>query len=176
MEQQSNYPVLNIPADEKELYQYLDQLYTKTQKAKKDRKAIKHNGLLEIIISGVTIQTAVHNIKANRGADTPGTDNESMRQILELPYEQVIDTIQEHFSQYQPRMIRRVYIPKPGKTSLRPLGIPAVTDRIIQECVRIVIEPILEAQFYSHSYGFRPYRDTHMALERIADIVHVFVN
>lgn len=99
MEQQSNYPILNIPADEKELYQYLDQLYIKTQKAKEERKAVKHNGLLEIITSEVTIQTAVHTIKANRGADTPGTDNETMRQILELPYEQVIDTIQEHFHQ-----------------------------------------------------------------------------
>lgn len=172
MEQQSNYPVLKIPADERELYQYLDQLYAKTQKAKEDKKVVKHNGLLEIIISPITIQTAIHNIKGNRGAETPGTDGETMRQIIELPYELVIGTIQEQCKQYQPRMIRRVNIPKPGKQEKRPLGIPAVIDRIIQECVRIVIEPILEAQFYSHSYGFRPYRDTHMALERVTDIVH----
>jgi retron-type reverse transcriptase len=52
---------------------------------------------------------------------------------------------------------------------MRPLGIPTMLDRIIQECIRIVIEPICEAKFYPHSYGFRPYRATKHA---IADIVH----
>jgi group II intron reverse transcriptase/maturase len=72
----------------------------------------------------------------------------------------------------RPIPIRRVHIPKPGKQETRPLGIPAILDRVIQECVRIVIEPILEAQFFNHSYGFRPYRDAHMALERATEIVH----
>ena len=52
------------------------------------------------------------------------------------------------------------------------LGIPTIRDRIVQECMRIVLEPILEAQFFAHSYGFRPMRDTAMAMERIKRMVH----
>lgn len=50
--------------------------------------------------------------------------------------------------------------------------VPSIIDRIVQECIRIVIEPILEAQFFNHSYGFRPMRDAHMALARVTDLVH----
>ena len=59
-----------------------------------------------------------------------------------------------------------------GKSEMRSLGIPTIIDRIIQECIRSTIEPILEAQFFKHSYGFRPMRDAHMALNRVTDIVH----
>lgn len=65
------------------------------------------------------------------------------------------------------------YIDKPGKAEKRPLGIPTIRDRIVQECIRIVLEPILEAQFWEHSYGFRPMRDTHQALARVTDLVHI---
>ncbi len=73
---------------------------------------------------------------------------------------------------YKPYLLRRVWIPKPGKAEQRPLGIPAMIDRIVQETLRIIIEPIMEAQFFKHSYGFRPMRDAHMALERTTDICH----
>jgi group II intron reverse transcriptase/maturase len=73
---------------------------------------------------------------------------------------------------YNPRLLRRIWIPKPGKDEKRPLGIPAVIDRIIQEVLRTIIEPIMEAQFFKHSYGFRPMRDAHMALERTTNICH----
>ena len=71
---------------------------------------------------------------------------------------------------YHPKMVRRVWIPKPGKTEKRPLGIPTIVDRIIQECVRNVIEPMAEAQFFEHSYGFRPMRSADMAVARIKHI------
>ncbi|MEQ8192240.1 MAG: reverse transcriptase domain-containing protein, partial [Candidatus Eremiobacterota bacterium] len=73
---------------------------------------------------------------------------------------------------YTPTDIRRVNIPKDGTTEIRPIGIIATIEKIIQECVRMIIEPILEAQFFDHSYGFRPLRDAHMALERIQFITH----
>lgn len=169
MEQQSDYPILKSELD---LHNYLDKIYAKAKLAKEHGERPKFKGLLEIISSPITIQTAVHNIKSNRGAETPGSDDTTIRDILEKPFITVINSVQKSLKNYQPTPIRRVYIPKPGKQETRPLGIPSIFDRIIQECTRLVIEPILEAQFFNHSYGFRPYRDAHMALERITNIVH----
>ena len=66
---------------------------------------------------------------------------------------------------YQPQPVRRKWIDKPGSTEKRPLGIPAVRDRVVQTALRMVQEPIWEAQFAEHSYGFRPGRGvrTHCA-------------
>ena len=120
-----------------------------------------------------TIVTAIHNIKSNHGSETPGVDGKQMRRdYLEKPFQWVIKDIQKAFSYFEAQKIRRKYIDKPGKAEKRPLGIPTIRDRIVQECIRIVLEPILEAQFYAHSYGFRPMRDTAMALERIDIIMH----
>ncbi|MGM2799594.1 reverse transcriptase domain-containing protein, partial [Bacillus cereus group sp. Bce004] len=85
----------------------------------------------------------------------------------------VVQLVQESFRNYRPEPIKRKYIPKPNSKELRPLGIPSIIDRVIQECVRLIIEPILEAQFFHHSYGFRPMRDSSMALVRTTDIVHI---
>lgn len=169
MEQPSDYQILMSGG---ELRSYLDRLYTEAKTAKERGVKAKFKGLLEVISSPITIQTAIHNIKSNSGADMPGTDGAIMRDLLEKPFEEVIQAVQENLKNYRPVSIRRVHIPKPGKQETRPLGIPAILDRVIQECVRLVIEPILEAQFFNHSYGFRPYRDAHMALERVTEIVH----
>lgn len=169
MDQQSDYPILS---SETELRRHLDGYYSKSKKAKERGEIAKFHGLLEIISSPITIQTAIHNIKSNKGADTPGTDEKTMRQLLERPFSEVIQTVQESLKCYQAKPIRRVHIPKPGKTETRPLGIPNILERVLQECVRLVIEPILEAHFFNHSYGFRLYRDAHMALERVSNIVH----
>ncbi len=148
-------------------------MYRLTKEALEKKDLPRFKGLLEVISSETVILTAIHKIKANHGSQTPGSDGETMREhILEKDYPDVIARVQESLKDYCPAPVRRVYIPKPGKTEKRPLGIPAIIDRIIQECVRLVIEPILEAQFFTHSYGFRPMRDAHMALERTTDIVH----
>ena len=65
---------------------------------------------------------------------------------------------QLRMASYQPLPVKRVWIPKPGTTERRPLGIPAVRDRIVQTALRLVIEPIFEHRFAEHSYGFRPGR------------------
>lgn len=168
MAQQFDYP-----KTETELRETLDTLYktAKTAYDNGDRPSI--GGLIEIMACETTIITAIHNIKSNKGSKTPGADCKIMQKdYLQKPYEWVIKDIQDAFKNFKAGKIRRKYIDKPGKTEKRPLGIPIIKERIIQECMRIVLEPILEAQFFKHSYGFRPMRDAQMALERIKCLVH----
>src|SRR5258708_38532274 len=73
---------------------------------------------------------------------------------------------------YQPKPVKRVWIPKPGTQDKRPLGIPAVRDRIVQGAIRNVIEPIFEREFAEHSYGFRPGRGCKDALRRVDGLLH----
>lgn len=161
-----------VPKTESELRQLQDKLYSITKEQCETGTFNGFRGLLEIIASEPVIMTAIHNIKANKGAETPGTDGQTMREsILQKDYVRIVTQIQKSFQNYHPSAVRRKWIPKPGKSEKRPLGIPTILDRIMQECVRIVLDPIMEAQFFKHSYGFRPWRDAHMALERVKDQV-----
>lgn len=162
---------LNIPGSEAELKELLDFLYLRSKEAFGNGKRPKFHGLLEVIFSEPVILSAIHKLKGNRGSNTPGSDGRNIRDaILERGYVEVVKDIQSAAVRYSPEPVRRVWIPKPGKAEKRPLGIPAIKDRIIQECIRMVIEPILEAQFFRHSYGFRPMRDAGMAIERFRNI------
>ncbi|SFR17940.1 reverse transcriptase domain-containing protein [Desulfoscipio geothermicus] len=169
MAHKSVYPKLESESD---LQSILDNLYATTKQIIEEGKLPKFKNLLELAKSEVTIITAIHNIKSNHGSKTAGTDDVIMPDILQQQYPEVIQMVRNALDDYNPHLLKRVWIPKPGKDEKRPLGIPAVIDRIIQEVLRIIIEPIMEAQFFKHSYGFRPMRDTHMALERTTDICH----
>jgi RNA-directed DNA polymerase len=81
--------------------------------------------------------------------------------------------VKEHLSKgtYQPKPVKRVWIDKPGSAEKRPLGIPTVTDRVVQAAVRMVIEPIFENRFAEHSYGFRPGRGCKDALRRVEELL-----
>lgn len=161
------------PKSETELKKIQDEMYRITSKCIESKEIPKFKGLVEIMSSEVVIMTAIHNIKANKGSKTPGIDQKIIdKDYLQKDYYEVVTDIQNSFTNYKPDMVRRKWIPKPGKQEKRPLGIPTIKDRIVQECVRLIIEPILEAQFFQHSNGFRPWRDTHMALERVKDQVH----
>ena len=163
MAQQFDYP-----KTETELRALLDKLYQQSREARETGERPAFKGLLEIMSAEATIVTAIHNIKSNHGSDTPGVDNKTMkRDYLQKSYKWVINDIRTAFEKFEPQKVRRKYIDKPGKKEKRPLGIPTIRDRIVQECMRIVMEPIMEAQFFEHSYGFRPMRDTAMALERL---------
>ena len=125
--------------------------------------------LMETILKRENILLAYRNIKSNGGSYTAGTDNKNISDIGCLPPETVVERVRfivtgsQHG--YRPKPVRRKDIPKPnGKT--RPLGIPCIWDRLIQQCIKQVLEPICEAQFSDNSYGFRPNRSTEHAIQR----------
>jgi group II intron reverse transcriptase/maturase len=133
-------------------------------------KSVKGNNftdLMKIIMSENNILLAYRNIKNNKGSATVGTDGRTIEHYKSWSEEKFVNYFQNKLKNYQPKSVRRVEIPKeyqPGKT--RPLGIPCMDDRIIQQCILQVLEPICEAKFHNHSYGFRPNRATSHAIAR----------
>ena len=130
-----------------------DKLYADSQKGKE----FKH--LVEIIALPENIRLAYRNIKANHGSKTAGTDGRTIKDLERLSDEKLVALVQRKLDWYQPQSVRRVEIPKgndPAK--VRPLGIPTILDRLIQQCVLQILEPICEAKYHEHSYGFRPNR------------------
>ena len=121
--------------------------------------------LMEIIKLDDNIKLAFRNIKKNQGSQTAWTDGKTIKDIEQLTAEEFIKIIQNKLEWYKPKPIRRVEIPKPnGKT--RPLGIPTIIDRIVQQCILQVLEPICEAHFHERSNGFRPNRSTEPAMSQ----------
>lgn len=112
------------------------------------------------------LQWAWELVKANRGV--AGVDGQTIQAIEEGGVDAFLSQIQQELQEgrYRPRPVRRVYIPKPDGRK-RSLGIPAVRDRVVQMAVKIVIEPIFEADFQPCSFGFRPKRSAHDANEVI---------
>lgn len=147
-------------SSESGLKQTLDYIYARSKEGK------GFHGIVEVVANQVTIVTAIHNIKSNKGAYTAGLDNKNINDYLQMPYEQLISLVQNSIQNYKPKPVRRVYILKDNGKK-RPLGIPTMLDRIIQECIRIVLEPIVEAKFYPYSYGFRPLRACKDAITQI---------
>lgn len=121
-----------------------------------------HN-LIPVITMQENIRMAYRNLKKNPGSHTPGTDKKTIEDIEKLTDEQLVNKIQEKFRWYRPQSVRRVEIPK-GNGKTRPLGIPTIMDRLVQQCVLQVLEPICEAKFHEHSYGFRPNRSAGNAI------------
>jgi group II intron reverse transcriptase/maturase len=112
------------------------------------------------------LQRAWESVKANRGA--AGVDGQTIQDIEEGGIEAFLTQIQQELQEgrYRPQPARRVYRPKPDGRQ-RPLAIPAVRDRVVQTAVKIVVEPIFEADFQPCSFGFRPKRSAHDANEVI---------
>lgn len=137
----------------------LDDLYSRSLKGEYFRN------IYELIIDDDNIRLAYRNLKSNSGSKTPGTDGKTIRDISEKKFDEYITYIKRKFENYTPKSVRRVMIPKPNGGE-RPLGIPCIDDRIIQQCIKQILEPIVEAKFYEQSYGFRPNRSTEHAIAK----------
>ena len=113
------------------------------------------------------LQRAWQQVRANRGS--AGVDRITITQIEERGEEAFLDELQVELREqrYRPGPARRVFIPKPGRSERRPLGIPRVKDRVAQTAAKLVLEPIFEADFRDCSFGFRPKRSAHDALDAI---------
>jgi len=140
-----------------DLQETFDRLYQRSQNG-----AVFSN-LMKIIRSDENIKLAYRNIKRNHGSNTPGTDKQDISDIEKLPAERYVQLIQSKLAWYKPKPVKRVEIPKPGGKT-RPLGIPTITDRLVQQCIFQVLEPICEAKFHERSNGFRPNRSAENAL------------
>ena len=136
----------------------------------------KFQNLMDDILSRENILLAYRNIKTNKGSHTPGKDKVTMKDIAKLTSDEVVEKVRfimvGSVHGYRPKPVRRKEIPKPDG-SLRPLGIPCIWDRIVQQSIKQVLEPICEAKFSNNSYGFRPNRcvehaiaETHRLLQR----------
>lgn len=141
------------------LQEKLDKLYQKSVENQ------NFKNLMSLITSEENILLAYRNIKSNKGSNTPSIDKKTMKDIEKLSKDEFVLTIRKKFSNYNPQMVKRKDIPKPnGKT--RPLGIPSIWDRMVQQCILQVLEPICEAKFINDSYGFRPNRSAEMAIAK----------
>jgi group II intron reverse transcriptase/maturase len=108
-------------------------------------------------------------VRANRGA--AGIDKQTIADVEEYGVDRLLDELAADLRErrWRPLPARRVFIAKPGRDELRPLSIPAVRDRIVQAAARIVVEPIFEADMLGCSFGFRPKRSAHDALQVLVD-------
>ena len=150
----------NVRVLQRELY--------RAAKAQKERR---FGVLYDKVYRADILWEAWERVRANKGA--AGVDGQTIRDIEQAGVGQFLQGLADELREkrYRPNRVRRTYIPKPGKTEKRPLGIPVVKDRVVQAAVKLLIEPIFEADFQPCSYGFRPKRDAQQALEAVAKYV-----
>ena len=130
------------------------------------------NDLVRIIGCEENIRLAYRNIKRNGGSSTAGVDKLTIKDIEKLSVEQYVSIVQRKLMFYKPKPVKRVEIPKPnGK--MRPLGIPTIIDRLVQQCILQVMEPICEAKFYERSNGFRPNRSAENAIAQCYKMINL---
>ena len=119
------------------------------------------------------LERAWRKVRENRGA--AGVDRITIAQIEEQGADAFLDQLEAELKEerYRPSPVRRVEIPKPGRSETRPLGVPTVKDRVVGQAAKLVLEPIFEAGFHERSFGFRPKRSAHQALRALwVEVMH----
>lgn len=153
-------------------WEYYEQTETFSQLYEDSKHGKSFKDLYELIISEKNILLAYRRIKSNTGSKTPGIDGFTIDSYKNLPKDEFIKKVRKRLFNYKPKAVRRVFIPKPNG-DLRPLGIPSMIDRLIQQMIKQILEPIAEAKFYNHSYGFRSLRSTHHAKSRCDSLINM---
>lgn len=143
-----------------------DDLYAKSQ------QGTVFKNLLSLITDERNISLAYRTIKRNNGSSTPGTNGHTIDHWANKENTEFVRYIRDRLMNYKPQPVRRVYIPK-GKGKTRPLGIPTIEDRIIQQCIKQVLEPIAEAKFHPNSFGFRPNRRAEHAISTLSRFINI---
>ena len=125
-------------------------------------------GLYVHVCKMETLQEAYEMAKKNNGA--PGIDGVTFGTIEESGVERFLQQIRNELftNTYQPMQVRKKEIPKDGGTKVRVLSIPSIRDRVVQGALKLILEPIFEADFQPGSYGYRPKRTAHEAITRVA--------
>lgn len=144
----------------------VQELQRKLYRAAKAQPRRTFGILYDKVCSEMVVRTAFEQVRRNRGA--AGVDGITVESIEASGVERFLEELREELRQetYRPMPVRRVFIPK-GDGKQRPLGIPRVKDRVAQAAVKLVIEPLFEASFRPNSFGFRPKRSAHQAIEAI---------
>lgn len=150
-------------------YYGMTETFTKLYDESSKQKSFSQ--LYDTITSRENILLSYRIIKSNKGSNTPGTDRKTIKDIQKLSDDEFVEVVRNKLKHYQPKKVRRKLIEKENGKS-RPLGIPCIIDRIIQQCFKQVLEPIADAKFYKHSYGFRPLRSTHHAMARVQFLIN----
>ena len=126
--------------------------------------------LIDEILSTENLNQAYKRVVSNKGsAGIDGVNVEKLKDHLKINGGQIRNSILERT--YKPKAVKRVYIPK-GKESVRPLGIPTATDRVIQQAISQKLSVIYEPIFSNSSYGFRPKRSAHMAIDKVVEYLN----
>ena len=143
-----------------------DELYAKSLR----KENFYH--LMEIISSPQNIKLAYRNIKNNSGSKTYGTDRVTIDDVKAIPTDKYVGMVQRKLSYYKPKPVRRKEIRKPNGGT-RPLGIPTMIDRLVQQSILQVLEPICEAKYHERNNGFRPNRSTENAMAQCYKMIQV---
>jgi RNA-directed DNA polymerase len=151
--------------------EWLLSVQRKLHQRSRDQLQYVFHELWGLVTDPRNLRCALHRVARNRGHRTPGVDGLTVAALVRgNGVDGFVQQLREDMRRqaYKPRPARRVLIPKPGQTGKkRPLGIPTVTDRVVQAALKNILEPIFEADFYPSSYGFRPGRGSHGALEHL---------
>jgi len=148
------------------------EIQTKLHRWATDDPDRRFDDLFNLVADPGFLLVAWDRVRGNKGAGTAGVDGQTARSVeagqgVEVFLDQLRTSVKDR--SFQPLPVRERMIPKPGTTKRRRLGIPALRDRVVQGALKLVLEPIFEADFFPCSYGFRPKRRTHDA---VAEVQH----